>query len=209
MGLTKQPDVALHAERRSKQRAPADLVRALADPHPGVRRWAALDLAGHRPAVEALAAAAGVETDSAAREAIFTTIAGFDSPEAASAVVPYLRSDDAALRVAAVDALSQMPKAAPCYVDGLLGSDDADLRILVVMVLASLRSPEVPRWLLRVIGTDTHANVVSAAIGVLGEVGDATMAAAVDNARARFPGDPLLRFSAAVVSARLRPVGGS
>ena len=101
-----------------------------------------------------------------------------------------------------------MPAATPGFVDALLGDADADVRILVVMALASLRSPDVPRWLLQVIAKDPHPNVVSAAVGVLDEVGDATMAAAVESAPGRFPGDPFLRFSAGKVSARLRKVGG-
>ena len=38
---------------RDTERTPASLTAALGDPDPGVRRLAALDLAGHRPALGA------------------------------------------------------------------------------------------------------------------------------------------------------------
>ena len=62
--------------------------------------------------VAVLAAALSRESDPRVREAIFTGLARIATAESAAAVLPYLRSDDAGLRTAALDALRAMPQAA-------------------------------------------------------------------------------------------------
>jgi HEAT repeat protein len=190
------------AERRQRPRDHASLVAALGDPSPDVRRWAALDLDGETGAVAALAAALAQEPDQAVREALLSTLAGIGGQDVVVALVPHLRSKDAALRNAAVEWLGQIP-ATTDAVPGLLADDDAAVRALAVGMVASLHDPRVPSWLLGVIATDPDANVCGAAIGELAEVGDETACAAIEAAAARFPSDPFVEFAAHTTVARL------
>jgi HEAT repeat protein len=176
---------------------------ALNSPDPQQRRAAAVLLMDVEDCKQLIAECVAVEEDVVVREAMLTAFVGSHDVAAARALAQLLRVEDAALRNAVVDTLGQMPATAE-IIEELLGDHDPDVRQLTVMVLSSLRSPEVPRWLLEVVQRDTHANVVGAALGELAEVGDATMISAFERVPARFPGDPFIAFSAATAAQRFR-----
>ena len=67
--------------------------------------------AGHAEAVPALAAALGRETVPRVREAIMTALMRIGDTASVEAILPYLRSQDAGLRAAAIEALQAMPSA--------------------------------------------------------------------------------------------------
>src|SRR3569832_1876220 len=76
-------------------------------------RWAAARNAFEVPdGLALLSEALSREHIPRVREAIFTALAKIGTPEAASAVLPHLRSDDAAQRTASLDALRARPAAA-------------------------------------------------------------------------------------------------
>ena len=69
-------------------------------------RWTAARAAAELPdSAAALAAALPQETDSRVREAIFTSLSRIGTRDSVAAMLPMLRSDDAALRTGALDAL--------------------------------------------------------------------------------------------------------
>lgn len=159
------------------------------------RRWAVRDLAGHPEAAAALGEQLLREHDPRVREALFTTLAQLASDGAAAALLPLLRSEDAALRNGAIEALSGMPSAVAPRIAALLRDADADVRIFTVNLLGDLRHPQVPEWLLQVLQHDTQVNVVGAAIEVLAEVGAPEHTAGLRAAQQRFASDPFIGFA--------------
>lgn len=203
MGLVRRAaEPPAGAQRRAAPRDRAGLIAGLRHPSPDARRRAALDLAGDSAAVAPLAARLADEPDHAAREAVLSTLTGIGGRAVVDALVPYLRCEDAAIRNAAVDCLGQIPACADA-VPLLLCDPDADVRVLTVMVLSSLRDPRVPAWLLDAVACDPDPNVCGAAIGELTEVGDETACAVIETAVARFPGDPFVAFAARTFAARV------
>src|SRR5215213_9265760 len=84
---------------------------ALDSPYADSRWTAARALGGHAEAMPALAAALGSETVPRVREAIMTALMRIGDPASVEAILPYLRSQDAGLRAAAVEALQALPRA--------------------------------------------------------------------------------------------------
>ena len=82
------------------------------------------------------------------REAIFTALAQIATPESALAVLPYLRSDEASIRIGALDALRPaMPEAHRPYLPQALADADADVRLLVCDLIRNMHDADAPRWL--------------------------------------------------------------
>ncbi|HEY1944894.1 MAG TPA: HEAT repeat domain-containing protein [Roseiarcus sp.] len=192
--------------RRTPEKAPppgeageADLQSASA----GVR-WAAARAAADRPeSVPALAEALRGETDARVREAIFTALARIGSPESIDAVLPFLRSDDASLRTAALDVLRAAPNSLGARIEALLADPDDDVRLLSCELVRAMDPPRAGRLLLSLIDADPAANVCAAAIEVLAEIGDRDALPALARCAARFPNDPFLAFAVKVASDRL------
>jgi HEAT repeat protein len=172
----------------------AGLLATLGDEAADARRWAALDLAGEQAAVTALADRLGREPSRPVRDAIVTALAQTGGALVAAELAKHLRSDDAAVRTTAVRGLG-LVEATAALVPALLADFDSDVRVLCVMVLASLRDPRVPGWLLGVIEHDEDANVCGCAVDVLAEVGEADMCDALTTLPSRFPNDPFLPFA--------------
>jgi HEAT repeat protein len=168
-------------------------------------RWAAARAAADRPSsVSALAQALSGETDMRVREAIFTALARLASSESVDAVLPYLRSDDASLRIAAMDALRAVPKALQTRVPDLFADPDDDVRLLSCELARAMDAPQAQALLLSLIETDDAPNVCAAAIEVLSEIGDAEALPALTRCAARFPEDPFLGFAIKVALERLK-----
>jgi HEAT repeat protein len=189
-----------HAQRGpapTSKRQPRDLPGLLAtldDNAADARRWAALDLAGEQAAVTALADRLGREPSRPVRDAIVTALVQTGGTLVATELVKHLGSEDAAVRNAAVRGLGLVDATAD-LVPSLLADRDSDVRVLCVMVLAALRDPRVPGWLLGVIEHDQDANVCGCAVDVLAEVGEADMCDALTTLPSRFPNDPFLPFA--------------
>jgi HEAT repeat protein len=167
-------------------------------------RWnAARGLAGHAAAVSALAQAARRETDPRVREALFTSLARIDTPEAADAVIAFVRSDDADVRTEALDALRIMIGAVRPRLPELLSDDDDDVRILCCDLVRELSSAEASRLLGPLLVGDSAPNVCAAAVDVLAEVGDPSVLPSLEACAARFPGETFLVFAAKVAAERI------
>ena len=137
------------------------------------------------------------------REAIITALAKVGSPDSAAVTLPYIRSDDAAQRTAALDALRAMPMAAASHLPGLLNDADADVRLLACEIARSLPADDASQLLGELIDREDNTNVCAAAIEVLAETGNIACLPILARCAARFPQDPFLTFAVKVARDRI------
>jgi len=163
-----------------------------ADPE---RRWSAARRLGGRPgAAAALAAALPGEADARIIEAIFTSLIRLGG-ESAPFLLPLLRSDEAALRGGAIEALQAMPAALAPHIEGLLKDPDSDVRIFAVELTRKMPAEQGTALLCRVLDRDDHPNVCAAAVDVLAEIGSADAVPTLERCRARFAQEAFLTFA--------------
>jgi len=191
-------------DRRSRQRDLAGLIAELSDSIPIARRWAARDLAKYAEAAPALVERLEKETDATVRQAIFTSLTLIGNHLAVDGLVRCLRSDDAALRNEAVEAMKNLPDAVSPIMAGLLDDPDPDVRIFAVNILESMRHPDVEEWLIEVIRQDEHINVCAAAADLLNEVGTEAALEPLEALKQRFPDEPYIAFAADLALKRIR-----
>ncbi|HEX5391693.1 MAG TPA: HEAT repeat domain-containing protein [Rhodocyclaceae bacterium] len=195
---------AVEQDERSRPRDLAGLVAELGDANPTARRWAARDLAQHADAAKTLAAQLEHESDPAVREAIFMSLTEIGDSVAVQGLMKFLRSEDAAIRNEAIDAMKNLPDVVAPFMTGLLTDADADVRILALNILESLRHPDVEKWLLDVIRNDPHVNVCATAVDLLGEVGSEAALMPLENLKQRFPNEPYIAFASDLALKRIR-----
>jgi HEAT repeat protein len=160
------------------------------------RRWSAARRLGERPGTAAaLAAALPGEADPRILEAIFTSLIRLGGEESAPFLLPLLRSDEAALRVGAIEALQEMPAALTAHIEGLLQDPDSDVRIFAVELTRKMPAEHVMALLCRILDREDHPNVCAAAVDVLAEIGSADAAPCLDRCRARFAREAFLAFA--------------
>jgi HEAT repeat protein len=170
----------------------------------GEERWAAARAAAEVPGgVMALGQALSREADPRVREAIFTSLARLGTRESAEAVLPHLRSDDANLRIGALDALRAMPQAAGAHVPGLLADPDPDVRGLGCELARGLDPAIAIRVLCDRLASEPEANVCAAAVEVLAEIGGPEALPVLADCADRFRSDPFLPFSIKVAVERI------
>jgi hypothetical protein len=179
------------------------LLEALRVPDARLRRAAARDLASHPEAIPALCARLGIEPAPSVRCVILTTLIGMQSRETVAGLLPYLRSEDVAVRSAVIEALQEMPEAVAPFMEDLLNDADSHVRILAVQVVSALPHAAVPHWLMQVIASDRHVNVCAAAVDCLVEVGDVAVIPMLEVLPARFPGEPFIAFAVATAIRRI------
>ncbi|TCT23018.1 HEAT repeat domain-containing protein [Thiobaca trueperi] len=190
-------------EVRRHPRDCAGLLAQLTDPDPTVRRWAARDLADCPDISPVLVERLHQEADVSVREVIVTTLTGLGDAAAVAGLVECLRSEDAALRNEAIEAMRQLPDAVAPIMRGLLADPDPDVRIFAVNILESFCYPEVEAWLIAVIDHDPHVNVCATAVDLLGEIGTLAARESLLRLKARFANEPYIRFAADLALERL------
>jgi HEAT repeat protein len=197
MGLRKTTafDPLREVVEREHARDLPGLLRQLAEGDAEQRRWAARDLAAHPSAASVLGQQVLREADASVREALFVSLGTIANDAAAAALLPLLRSEDAALRNGAIESLAVMPRAVAPRITALLADADSDVRLLTVNLLGELRHEQVTAWLLQVLQRDPHVNVVSAALEVMAETGRPEQAPALHAVRERFADDPFIGFA--------------
>jgi HEAT repeat protein len=195
--------------RKPTERSPhstpdaAAVLDGLRSPSPD-ERWAAARAAAHiAGTAAALAAALSSETDLRVREAIFTSLTRIGTPESIRLILPMLRSNEAALRVGALDALRSSVEAARELLPQLLRDPDTDVRILSCELARSLPSDEATRNLCTLLADEPHINVCAAAIDVLAEVGNQEALPVLAQCGQRFLDAPFLHFAIKVASDRI------
>jgi HEAT repeat protein len=167
-------------------------------------RWtAARALSGHADAVPALAAALGRETVPRVREAIMTSLMRIGDAASVESILPYLRSQDAGERAAAIEALQALPDAIGPFMSQLLSDSDSDVRLLATELARNMDASEATRLLCDLIESEQHPNVCAAAIDVLMEVGTSAALPSLQQCAVRFAATPFLPFAISVAIARL------
>jgi HEAT repeat protein len=174
------------------------------------RRHAARDILHCRDAANALVSRLKREDKAAVREAILTTLIRLDDPSATAGLADCLRSEDAALRNEAIEALRELAasedkaNAVPPVLLSLLADPDPDVRIFAVNIIESARHPDVERWLIEVIERDAHVNVCATAVDLLCEVGTEAAIDPLLHLKARFVHDAYIQFAADLALKRIR-----
>ena len=119
--------------------------RAALDSPEAESRWtAARGLSGDVDAVPALAAALGREPVPRVREAIMTALMRVGNAASVEAMLPYLRSQDAGLRAAAIESLQALPEAIAPFMATLLSDSDSDVRLLATELARNMNAPKLP-----------------------------------------------------------------
>lgn len=145
--------------------------------------------------VAALSAALAREQDQSVREAILTSLCRVASAESAAAIIPLIRSNEASVRRAALDALISMPDAVAVHLDELLADPDSDVRLLSCEIVRRLPADRATAILSKLLNEDAVVNVCATAIDVLAEIGTPAALPALRAAGARFTDQPFLQFA--------------
>lgn len=175
-------------------------------------RWrAARALAAFPQAAAVLGEALSAEPEARVREAMFTSVARIGGLDGLRALVPHIRSEDAAHRTGAMDALKAIPEGLPTVLAGLLEDPDADVRLLACDLARALTGAEATALLSPVLETDAEVNVCAAAIDVIADIGSPEALPSLRRCAERFPAEPFLVFAAKVAGERIgtqAPPGG-
>ncbi|HLN25633.1 MAG TPA: HEAT repeat domain-containing protein [Patescibacteria group bacterium] len=193
-------DVALNVAAQDMTSLLADLAAT----ESGVRRNAVRALGLHPGSAAALCDRLQVETSPSVRAVLFTTLIRLQSPAVAVRLAKLLRSDDAPLRNAAIEALQEMPDAVAPHLQTLLADEDSDVRIFTVNILAALRHRQAPEWLAVVVRGDPHVNVCAAAVDGLAEIGGPETVQDLRDLRGRFAGNAYMEFA---IDTAIRRIG--
>ena len=201
MAFIKKPPVVIPGAAQPS-RSERELLTALNDSDAQIRKIAAHELALFANAAQALSERLGHEGNMAVRVGIVTALIKINTADAARGLIPYLRSEDVALRNDVIVALQQMPDRVMPYMAQLLCDDDHDVRIFAINILAAMHHIQAPSLLLRVIESDPHLNVCATALDTLAEIGTPDMIPAIQAVARRFDND-YLRFAADVAIHRI------
>jgi HEAT repeat protein len=181
----------------------ASHLAALGSPVAEARWSAARALGGRADAVAALAAALGAEQITRVREAIMTALMRVGDQASVSALLPYLRSQDAAQRGAAVEALQSLPGTMLPFMAALLGDNDTDVRILATELARNMPTKDATRVLCLLLENEQQPNVCAAAIDVLAEVGTRDAVPTLKACAERFSNTPFLPFAISTTITRI------
>jgi len=201
--IKKQNTESVVQEDRKQTRECPDLLAGLEDDNPTTRRWAARDIVNCQDVASALVDRLKREGNLSVREVILTTLTRLGDSTAVAGLVDCLRSEDAALRNEAIEAMKQLPDEVAPIMQGLLVDPDPDVRIFAVNILESLRHPDVESWLIEVIETDAHVNVCATALDLLSEVGTAWALEPLARLKVRFADEPYIQFAADLALRRI------
>lgn len=158
------------------------------------RRLAARALGEYSVATPALLNALAREKSIRVKGAILVSLQSIGGHRVLEGLLPFLRSESAALRNGVIEILQGMPEEIGEYINDLLHDHDSDVRIFAIDILQTLAHPDSPNWLIDVILHDKHINVVATAIDRLTEIGTPEMLPAISAVKARFPGEPYIEF---------------
>jgi HEAT repeat protein len=183
--------------------APQLILEGLASPLEEERWTAARAASGCAALGRPLADALRAETVPRVREALLTSLVRIGNAESVAAVLPLLRSDEATLRVAALDALRLMIRSTADLLPDLLHDADVDVRVLSCELARELPEQQATALLCELLLTEEDANVCAAAVEVLAEAGRGEALPALEACAKRFSGTPFLAFAIQVASDRI------
>ena len=186
---------------------PLDLEAVLAALTNGTpdERWAAARAASELPAsTGALGEALSRESNPRVREAMFTSLARMGTAQSVELILPFLRSQEAHMRTAALDALRAAKSAAWPYLPQLLEDADGDVRLLACELVRGVPGEEATRMLCRMLDAELDPNVCASAVEVLSEVGGAQALPVLARCEERFRATPFLAYSIKIAADRIR-----
>lgn len=184
------------------------MLQALASPASEDRWMAARAATNIEGADLALSQAIRTEADPRVRAAMFTGLARIGTPVAIDTLLSMLRSDSAALRTGALDALRMLGGLGDVTAR-LLRDADLDVRILSCELTRSLPPAEANRQLCDLLAREQNVNVCAAATDVLAEVGGPEALAPLAECVRRFPDAPFLLFAIGAVRDRINAKSAS
>ncbi|MDQ2642064.1 MAG: HEAT repeat domain-containing protein [Pseudomonadota bacterium] len=187
-----------------KPATPQDILAGLASPSEEQRWTAARAASGSATFSRPLADALQAETVPRVREALLTSLVRIGNAESVAAMLPLLRSDDATLRVAALDALRLMVRGSGALLRDLLHDADVDVRVLSCELARELAGATATQLLDELLQSEEDPNVCAAAVEVLAEVGGREALPALEACASRFSDTPFLAFAIRVASDRIR-----
>jgi HEAT repeat protein len=208
MPLVKRDGSESPVEMQGSEESPDTAFANLTSPDAEIRWHAARALRARRETVPALAAALGAEQVPRVREAIMTALMRVGDEASVRALLPYLRSEDAALRTAAIDALQALPEAISPFLEPLLMDSDSDVRILATELARNMPAADATQVLCKLLEYEPHPNVCGAAIEVLTEVGTREAVPTLQACAKRFSEIPFLTFAVSTAIARIASVEG-
>jgi len=190
-------------EKRIAKREFEDLLIQLSSPLSTERRWGARDLAEFPEASSYLLDQLKKENDISVQEVIISSLIKIGDDIAIKGLINLLKSEDARLRNAAVEALQNVPEKVSAYIEKLLHDNNSDVRIFTVNILESLRHPNVIKWLIEVLENDKNINVCATALDLLAEVGTKEALPAIKKVKERFSDEPYIQFAADLALRRI------
>jgi HEAT repeat protein len=203
MPLIKRDAPALPAADPAIDQSASTAIADLASSEADVRWRAARALGLCRMGVTELAAALALENEPRVREAIMTALMRIGDEASVMALLPCLRSQDAGLRTAAIEALQSLPGAISPFLVPLLSDNDADVRILATELTRNLPAGEATDHLSNLLTHEQEPNVCGAAVEVLAEVGTKDAIPALQSCARRFSSIPFLTFAVSTAIARI------
>jgi len=166
-------------------------------------RWAAARRLSSPEDVASLSTALERETEPRVREAIFTSLARIGGLQSARALAERIRSDEAALRTGAIDALRSMGPEREEMLAELLADPDSDVRLLACEIARQGQGERAGPLLCDLLLRETEPNVAAAAVEVLTEIGDSRALPALERCGERFAGQPFLSFAIGIARDRI------
>ena len=206
MGIKKHQAIrSLEKDERKRPRDLDGLISELKDENPVARRWAARDLGQYAEAAPILIDHIKQEKDGSVREAILTSLTRIKSPIVVAGLAECLRSEDAALRNDAIDAIKNLPQEMVMpIISNMLSDSNPDIRIFAINILESIQHPDLEKWLIEIISKDSHVNVCATAVDLLAEVGTEAAISALKNLKERFLDEPFIAFSVDMALRRIQ-----
>jgi len=135
--------------------------------------------------------------------AILDTLASLDDPAGVRGLAGCLRSENAAMRNVAVDTLRRLGDEGATALHALLEDPDPEVRIFAIDILDAVHYRDGERWLIEIVELDLHANVCSAAVELLCEVGTEAAIDPLLRLKARFPHHIFIQFAADLALKRI------
>jgi HEAT repeat protein len=202
---------SITSAERGNVKATASLAAHLSElssPEAEIRWNAARALGGVAEAVPGLVVALEAEKVPHVREAMMTALMRVGDAASIRALLPYLRSQDAHQRAAAIEALQPLAEALAPFIAPLLIDDDADVRIMATELTRNMPAEKATRALCSLLENELHPNVCAAAVEVLAEVGTRDAVPTLEACAQRFSNTPFLPFAISTALARISSTEG-
>ena len=168
------------------------------------RRWAVRDLAEFSQACDALFKTLEQEAELSVREALFDSLQQIGGQAVVNGFLALLRSEDAGLRNGAIEILQSMPEGVAEHIQALLTDRKSDVRIFAIDILQVLADPKAPEWLLNVLKTEQHINVLAVAIDRSAEIGTPEMIPTLESLKHKFQNEEYLCFAIDMAITRIQ-----